>query len=120
MRNRIIATAAAALAAGTITPLFLAGPAQAAAPHCSSGYFCAFNNINYSGLLLKSSAGRGARADVANDLVSSGSNNTNNLWVGVTRRTGLPDQTVFRFGPKTEVGYVGAGANDRIDHFNVA
>ena len=119
MRNRIIATASAALLAGAVSPLFLAGPAQAAAPHCNTGYFCAFNNLNYNGLVLKSSAPRGSRADVWNDVVSSGSNNTYNTWVGVTQRTRLPDQTVFRFGPKTEVGYVGAGANDRIDHFNV-
>ena len=95
------------------------GPASAAGG-CVAGHFCAFDNANYGIMLLDSTAGRGSNAvNVADDRVTSGSNRTANSWVGVTKRTGLPDQTVFTFSAYTDVSNVGSNANDKIDHFNV-
>jgi Peptidase inhibitor family I36 len=100
---------------------------MALAPHawathttCPVGWFCAYDHAGYHDELLRSAAPRGRNGiNVANDRVSSGRNRTANTWVGITQRTVLPDQTVFRFGPFTNVSNVGPAANDKIDHFNV-
>lgn len=104
---------------GTAVALVPAGQASAAGG-CRANNFCAFKDANYIGMLLQSSAPRGTNnVGVARDQVSSGSNLTPNTWVGVNIRTGLPDQNIFRFGPNTDVPYVGDAANDHIDHFDV-
>ena len=110
----------ATMAFGSVAIVFgVAGPASAAGG-CAAGHFCAFDNSNYGNMLLDSTAGRGTNAvNVADDRTSSGSNRTGNSWVGVTKRTGLPDQTVFTFSANTDVSYVGGNSNDKIDHFDV-
>lgn len=114
----LVAVAIAACSVAAVQAIG-SGPASAAGG-CAAGRFCAFNDNDYRGLLLSSAAARGSNAvDVGDNLTSSGSNLTSNNWVGVTKRTGLPDQTVFTFAAGTDVPWVGAGANDRIDHFNV-
>jgi hypothetical protein len=121
LRRRTIHRLGATLAAGLLAigaPIVFAGPA-AAAGGCPAGSFCAFDNINYGVLLIRSSAGYGAKVDVADDRISSGSNRTGNNWVGRSRRTGLPDQTVFTFSPYSDVSWIGSNANDKIDHFDV-
>ena len=116
--RRIASLVAAASAFGALS-VALAGPAAAATP-CPSGNFCAYDDINYGGAILLNSVARAGsnRVDVADDRVSSAINHTGNRWEGVTVRRGLPDQIVFRFGPASNVSWVG-GANDKIDHFNV-
>jgi hypothetical protein len=115
----LVASLAGCVAVGLAFAIAPAGPASAAGG-CGDRHFCAFDNAGYTGLLLDSTAGRGSRfVDVANDRVSSGSNRSYNQWVGVNERTGLPDQQIFKFGPRTDVSYVGATANDKIDHFDV-
>lgn len=114
-----LAMIVASLAVAGVASVALVAPA-AAAGGCPDGSFCAFDNVNYDGMLLKSNAGRGSnRVDVADDRVSSASNLTGNNWEGVTTRTGLPDEVVFRFAPYTDVARIGRGANDKIDHFDV-
>ncbi len=109
----------ASLAVAGAASVALVAPA-AAAGGCPADHFCAFGNVNYDGMLLNSNAGRGStRVDVADDRVSSASNLTGNSWEGITRRTALPDQVVFRFAPLTDVARIGKGANDKIDHFDV-
>lgn len=116
--NRLAMIVASLVVAGAAS-VALAAPA-AAAGGCSNGHFCAFDHVNYSGMLLDSTAGRGSnRVEVADDRVSSGSNRTGNSWEGVTVRSGRPDQVVFRFAPYTDVAHVGSAANDKIDHFDV-
>lgn len=117
--RRLASLAASAIAFGALS-VALAGPAAAATP-CPAANFCAYDDINYGGsVLLNSIAGRGSnRVDVADNRVSSAVNRTGNRWEGVTVRRALPDQVVFRFAPNTAVSWVGSGANDKIDHFNV-
>ena len=116
---RRIASFAAAMAVVSGGAVVLAAPANAAA-RCPSQAFCAFDNVDYGGVLLSSRAGRGSnRVDVADNRVSSAINLTGNRWEGVTVRTRLSDQVVYRFAPNTAVNWVGGNANDKIDHFNV-
>jgi hypothetical protein len=115
---RKLAALAAFAAAGSVIALAPSAPAQAAGG-CHANNFCAFRDDHFRGLLLESSAPRGTNnIGVARDEVSSGSNRTNNTWVGVNVRSHLPDQVVFRFGPG-DTAWVGAAANDKIDHFDV-
>lgn len=117
-RNRL-AMIMASLAVAGVASLALVPPA-AAAGGCQEGNFCAFRHVNYNDMLLSSAAGRGSdRVEVADDQVSSASNMTGNSWEGVTERTRLPDEVVFRFAPHTDVARLNSGANDKIDHFNV-
>lgn len=117
--RRIASLTASVMAFGALS-VALAGPAAAATP-CPGTNFCAYDGVDYGGgVLLNSVAGRGSnRVDVADDRVSSAVNRTGNRWEGVNVRRGWPDQVVFRFAPNTAVSWVGSGANDKIDHFNV-
>ena len=117
--TRRIAGLFAAMAVVGGGAVVLAAPANAAVS-CPTQAFCAFDNINYTGVLLSSRAGRGSnRVDVADNRVSSAINYTGNRWEGVTVRTRLADEVVYRFAPNTAVNWVGGNANDKIDHFNV-
>jgi hypothetical protein len=120
MTNNAFLRSSLGIVALTAAAVLLPGGSAEAAGGCSSGHFCAFDNAGYTGLLLDSTAPRGSnQVSVANDRTSSGSNRTGNSWVGKTRRTGLPDQTLFTFGANTDVSYIGDGANDKIDFFDV-
>jgi Peptidase inhibitor family I36 len=117
--RRLLASVGACAAIGLAAALAPAGTASAAGG-CLDRHFCAFEHAGYVGKLLDSTAPRGSRfIDVANDRVTSGSNRSYNQWVGVNERTGLPDQQIFKFGPRTDVSNVGPTANDKIDHFDV-
>ncbi|WP_330176607.1 peptidase inhibitor family I36 protein [Streptomyces sp. NBC_01498] len=87
-----------------------------AALRCPRGTFCAYIHANYSGELMRSSAGRGSRVQVSGG-TSSGSNNTGNQWVGVNEIPG-PDDDVWKWAPYSE-GNVSSAANDKINHFDV-
>lgn len=83
-------------------------------------HFCAFQHSQYGNQLLHSGAPAGTNnVDVANDLVSSGKNGTNNHWCGMTNVPLLPPGLEFDFSPNTNVSYVGDSANDQIDWFKV-
>jgi len=97
-------------------------PAMPAMADCgiNTGHFCAYKGSQFNNRILHSSAPAGTdNVDVADDVVSSGKNGTNNHWCGMTNVILLPPDLVFDFAPHTAVEYVGDGANDRIDWFKV-
>ncbi|SDM53348.1 peptidase inhibitor family I36 protein [Allokutzneria albata] len=114
-----VLSALAVSALATAGLLSAAAPATAAPLKCATGYFCAYEHINFTGaVLVQSRAGRGSTVDAPNDRTSSGSNNTGNQWVGVNSRTGIPDDDVYKWAPYTDASTIGS-ANDKIDHFDV-
>jgi hypothetical protein len=94
-----------------------------AVAHCGvkeTEHFCAYDQRGFEGIVIHSDAPRGtSEVDVANDVVSSGRNGSNNHWCGMTNRVLLPPAVVFDFGPETGYRYIGDEANNRIDWFNV-
>jgi hypothetical protein len=99
---------------------FLSLPAGAHCGIATTQHFCAYAHAGFEGIVLHSDAPRGAdEIDVANDVVSSGRNGSGNHWCGMTNRVALPPALVFDFGPNSGYRYIGDGANDRIDWFNV-
>ncbi|MCP3803044.1 peptidase inhibitor family I36 protein [Allokutzneria sp. A3M-2-11 16] len=117
MKSRVL-SAVAVSALATAGLLSAAAPATAAPLKCATGYFCAYEHINFTGaVLIQSRAGRGARVDAPDNRTSSGSNNTGNQWVGVNIRLGIHDD-VYKWAPYTDASTI-PGANDKIDFFDV-
>lgn len=89
---------------------------------CSSGYYCAWKDSAYSGTkLLNDNSTSGVRYPSQKDAVSSGVNRTTRSWCGVNELSASPDVTVVRWFAGDEISNLAgiAGANDRIDHYDV-
>jgi hypothetical protein len=91
----------------------------AVASKCAKDHFCAFEDRQFKGKkLLSSAAGRGAQVDVEDKKTSSGINRTSNEWVGVNdRQFPMPDDDVFKFAPHSS--YATISSDDTIDYFSV-
>lgn len=103
---------------GAIVAAVSMAPVPADATHkCPSDWFCAFEHAFYVNEVFRSTLEPSRNVDAPNDIISSGSNDTNDYWCGYNE--GLIDTVVYRWDPWTDAGYVGDAANDKIDHFFV-
>jgi hypothetical protein len=84
---------------------------------CPTGLFCAYDNPDFTGLLLQSADTGSDKIDVADDLTSAGDNQMAACWRGRNRRALRPDETTHTW-PAFTRAVIQSDKDNKTDHFD--